>query len=40
MAVSYLEQCCIILFFAQTGGGGYNLKHKEEVDNLRIAVQC
>ena len=25
-------------FFAQTGGGGYNLKHKEEVDNL--AVQC
>ena len=24
--------------FAQTGGGGYNLKHKEEVDNL--AVQC
>ena len=28
-------------FFAQTGGGGGdNLKHKEEVDNLRIAVQC
>ena len=24
--------------FAQTGGGGDNLKHKEEVDNL--AVQC
>ena len=31
---------CYAFLFKQTGGGEVNIKHKEEVDNVRVAVRC